>query len=466
MAGHEHEHTHGHDHGHDHGHAHDHGHGHEPKKISIFGHDHHHHHAEPEGPDADKDLDPANRSLSDALKVSFGLLKWVMALLVVAFFGSGWFYVQEGEVAVLLRLGRVVATEAGTVREAGGPYFAFPQPIDEVITVPTTQQVVNLDRAFWFEVKPEDHGKKLEELKVPTGGLVPGQDGSLLTGDRNIFHAHWSVTWAVPREEAVRFASAIGTAGGRPGMLKRAEELVRSASEQAAVHLAARTSADAFRAGQIAKEDLRAVVQAALDRMGTGIRVVNVALADPTPPLALRQDFQAVIASESEKANKLEAAAKFRSQTLTDMAGDRYLKLLDAIALYETARRAKISAQVREAEAALDEQLLGADVYGTVARLMEEARTYRRNEVQEVRAEAETFQALAPQYLQNPRIVRSRHLQDALEEILAGDVETFYLPSGTKELYLEVNRDPRIRAERERRRYLEQQQEAAPPPKR
>ena len=41
--------------------------------------------------------------------------------------------------------------------------------------------------------------------------------------------------------------------------------------------------------------------------------------------------------------------------------------------------------------------------------------------------------------------------EDARQEILAGDVESFFLPPDVNELWLDVSRDPRVRSERYRR---------------
>ena len=72
---------------------------------SSHGHDHHHHDA-PEIPY--EELDPAQRSLADALKVSFQLLKLAMIGLVIAYILTGLFWVKEQQQAIRLRFGRMV----------------------------------------------------------------------------------------------------------------------------------------------------------------------------------------------------------------------------------------------------------------------------------------------------------------------------------------------------------------------
>jgi hypothetical protein len=100
-------------------------------------------------------------------------------------------------------------------------------------------------------------------------------------------------------------------------------------------------------------------------------------------------------------------------------------------------------------------------VTGAVASLLAEAHTYRTEATKAIEAEAYKFTQLLPQYADNPRIVTNRLQQDARQTILAGDVETFYLPSDpTKTVYLELNRDPEIRQRKEAAKYKKQQEQA------
>ena len=90
---------------------------------------------------------------------------------------------------------------------------------------------------------------------------------------------------------------------------------------------------------------------------------------------------------------------------------------------------------------------------GEVAELIHEARTYRTQVQAQVRGEAEYFNSLLVQYRKNPQIVLNRLWQDTKEVILTGDIETIYLPKG--QAYLELNRDPKVRKERQRQRLMQ-----------
>ncbi|MBI3828384.1 MAG: hypothetical protein HY291_02640 [Planctomycetes bacterium] len=437
-----HEHDHGHGHAHEHGHGNDHGHAH--GVGDLF--DHPHVDAAPEKPGFEKELDPANRSLAEALRVSFGILKVVMVLLVLAFLFGRWVEVKEGEAAIRLRFGAVQG-EAGERVLGPGWHFALPEGIDRIVKLPTTEQRISLDKEFWFEVKPGDEAKELDKLAAPKGGLAPGRDGSLITSDKNIVHGQWLVSYRIDKHQAEVFAQNTGT-------LNAAEKLVRNAAERAIVHVVARTTADEFLGGGIDLPGIRIETQDALDLLDAGLTVTGVEVKAKTPPLGTRADFKAVSSAESERATKITNARTEEGRILSDTAGASYKDLL---ALIDAYREARVSGKTQAIEAAdkriseyLDHTKEGQ---GQILRTISEAASYRRSVVEAVHAEAETFKRLLPQYLENPRIFREKMIQDAQQELFSGDAEKFYLPPDAKELYLDLGRDPAIRKEQESKGY-------------
>ena len=105
------------------------------------------------------------------------------------------------------------------------------------------------------------------------------------------------------------------------------------------------------------------------------------------------------------------------------------------------------------AERAIDDALgdlrMGTvPIGGAVAQAINGAKTYRTQVVERIKADAETFARLLPQYEKTPRIILSRLWEDARERILTGDVETFYTVPG--QLELQLNRDPAIQQERQK----------------
>ena len=84
---------------------------------------------------------------------------------------------------------------------------------------------------------------------------------------------------------------------------------------------------------------------------------------------------------------------------------------------------------------------------------------YQTAIVQDTQGEVARFTASLEQFKLNPRLVLSTLWEDARSDILASpDIEAFYLPQDkTKNLYLELNRDPDIERTRESERDRQQQ---------
>src|ERR1039458_7283944 len=109
--------------------------------------------AGPPAPDPPTADDPGTQALSEALRSSFFIIQIIMVLLVVLFFGSGFFTVKEQNKAIILRMGRPVGQGTGVLLGPGA-HFAFPRPIDEVTNVPFTSSQKADSTVGWF-LSPE-----------------------------------------------------------------------------------------------------------------------------------------------------------------------------------------------------------------------------------------------------------------------------------------------------------------------
>ena len=90
----------------------------------------------PKPPDAPEPLrgveDAGAQALSEALRSTSTIVKFLMAALVVAFIFSGVFTVKPNQVAVKLRLGKPVGTGAEQLLKPG-LHWKLPYPIDDEI---------------------------------------------------------------------------------------------------------------------------------------------------------------------------------------------------------------------------------------------------------------------------------------------------------------------------------------------
>ncbi|MHC4184913.1 MAG: SPFH domain-containing protein, partial [Planctomycetota bacterium] len=92
----------------------------------------------------------AGRSLSEALRVSFIILKIIMIVLVLVFLASGFRTVGSDEKALVLQFGKI-----NRVLKPG-PHWVFPYPIEEIIKIPVGKKVNLAIGSFWYFQTPDE----------------------------------------------------------------------------------------------------------------------------------------------------------------------------------------------------------------------------------------------------------------------------------------------------------------------
>jgi len=388
--------------------------------------------------------DPAQQSLAEALRVSFAILKVAMFAVLVAYLLSGTFSVGSNEVALRLRFGEYVGGPGERVLERG-TYLAAPFPIEQVIKVDTRPMTLTMDREFWYQTGTRDRGMTRDQIRNSRAGpLNPLLDGSLLTGDMNIVHARWTVTYRVG--DPVAFVTNVGNKD-------LARDLVRCAIQQGIVQAVAQFPADELLKGVVNREVATAVAQRKLSEMSSGLEIDQLALDKVSAPVSVIASFDAVTTAETDRSQRIVSSQQDRARILGETAGegsDKFVKLLDRFEqASEVGTPADAAAAEREIETALTElRVQNVPIGGEVAQVVNAAITYRTQVVERVKGDSETFQRLLPQYERNPRIILTRLWEDAREQIMTGDVETFYTLPGRLELQL--NRDPVIQQERQK----------------
>jgi membrane protease subunit HflK len=390
-------------------------------------------------------IDPAQQSLAEALRVSFTILKLAMVALLIAYALSGTFSVGSNEVALRLRFGDYVGDPGQRVLELG-TYLAAPFPIEEIVKVDTRPTTLVLDKEFWFETSEQEAGLTRNQMQAHKARpLHPLRDGSLITGDSNIAHAKWTITWRVA--DPVAYLTNVGS---QP----LAADVVRLVAQQGIVHAAAGIAASELLRGVVDRDVAVGAMQEKLDDMRTGIVIDQLALDEVSAPMRVAASFDAVTTAESDRAGRIVAAQQERSRILGETAGEASTALMQLIVAFEQASDRGDAAEASAAEARIEEALAalavdGIPIGGEVARVVNTATTYRTQIVEKIAGEAQTFEELLPQYERNPRLVLTRLWEDARESILTSkDVETFYTVPG--KLELQLDRDPTLQKERQK----------------
>ncbi|MFZ4574469.1 MAG: SPFH domain-containing protein [Phycisphaerales bacterium] len=422
------------------------------------------------GSDDQDPLDPANRSLADALNVMFAFLKVAMAGLGIAFILSGFQRVNEGEQGIRLLFGRVQQSNLEP-----GLRWSAPYPIGQLIRV-GQQGVggVSIDKDFWVSI-PEGAVDPSPDKLAPTQSLKPDQAnaGYIIAGDGNIAHTKWSVSYK--RADVEKYANNVLESDER--------DLVRAAVRRGAVHACARVAIeDLLKQGSatssvalVAKD----IAQQTLDRMGSGLKVDQCSLEQVIAPLWVRRDFEKVAAEVSNAAKARDKAQTDRATRLNEIGGRAsvYLvgeasesrRVVGLITRYETAIAAadkagaeaaltqiegvlegtpvEIEVETRDASGAWVKanERVEAAASGEIATRLQDARRYRSEVVNNSRGKLARFEAKLAQYKANPSLMVQREWSTAMRDFLARDsVQVLILPPGSKTLTLKLNSDPDI----------------------
>ena len=380
---------------------------------------------QPQAPDksATEDLDAAGRSLSEALRISFIILKVIMAVLILAFLASGFKTVGSDEQALVLRFGKIRGVgENRVLKPKTRPYWIFPYPVDTMVKIPVEKKVDLTVRSFWYYQSPE---RMLSEPSIEKTRIMPEldpiNDGYCITrseeqnetisgsggSDYNIVHCKWQLTYQIDAPE--RFFRNIYVEDVKPGdiyfdvITESITPLLQNLFEDAIVTATVNYTIDDVMFEKVASltEHIRGLLQDKLDTIESGIKVVRVQLTDKTWPRQVDVAFQVSV-----------SASQGSEQTISKARTDAENTVIEAAGL----------AQEKIAE----------------------ARAYRTKVVASARANADYLRQLLPEYRKHPELVVREIYQDAIERIFTNVNETFVIPKGAEWRIL-VNRDPSLK---------------------
>jgi len=396
------------------------------------------------GPPAEQ-VDQAGKSLTDALRVSFRLLRGIMIVVVFLFLVTGLKSVDPDEVGLKKLFGRIV----GVVDE--GLVYTWPFPVGDVEMIDTKERELTIDD-FWMHETPEDKTKDLSSRRFSKKGLKPGWDGALLTGDRNLLHVRLKCTYVVG--EPVAYTKHVSDP----------RESVRSVVCAAAIRAAARRTADGLLRAeqkQFANE-VRMEAQHRLDVLRTGISINRIELNQTTWPLRALPAYNAAQRAVSNAERRKDAALAGAIKILNAAAGPGYRKLVgdpwrrdnrslsgaetagdyNLIGQYSDARSSGDMKKAQRLLRKIDEVILSRTTAGQASKIIAEARTYRTATIQRAKSRAERFMELLPEFKKNPQFMLERLWASVREEILdSPTVEKIYLTSGESKTVLRINRD-------------------------
>lgn len=415
-------------------------------------------------------MDAANQSLADALRITYGLLKGAMVVLVVLYLVSGVQSINEGERGVALRFGEQVRRNLDP-----GFQWSFPYPIGEVVRV--DKGTVELPIALEFMPNLPGQNTPAEALDTEltrfnrANTLDPAADGSNITADLNIAHTQWNINYR--RDEHAKVVANI--------VPEQERDLIGSIVRRAVVRVLATITIDDLlkTSSETIAGRVRALSQRELDALDTGISIDRVVLTRKSAPMSLREKFSSVQTAAQTAGKAREDAMLRREQILNDVAGRAATVLIDEIDEYERLfllghhERAedqleRIGAMIRGEPVEIDGVVVRDLVSGEVTQILTRAETDAENRAKSAKGDYEIFEEKLKQFRTNPRVMIAHDWTSAMNAFLSRDtVSTIVLPEGI-DAEMFINNDPdiareldRARKRREAERALEQRNEAA-----
>jgi membrane protease subunit HflK len=267
----------------------------------------------------------------------------VAGLVVLVWAASGFFIVQEGQQAVVTSFGKYSHTVDA------GFNWRFPYPFQANEVVPVTQ---------------------LRSVEVGRSAVVQAtglRESSMLTKDENIVDIRFTVQYRLKDARAYLFENA------------KPDEAVIQAAESAVREIVGKSNMDSvlYEQRDEISSQLMALLQAQLDRLNTGILVVNVNVGSVQAPEQVQAAFD------------------------------------DAFRAGADREKAK-----NEGQAYANDVIPKAR--GSAARLHEEAEAYKARVIARAEGDAQRFSRILAEYQKAPGVTRDRIYIDTMRDIYAG----------------------------------------------
>jgi len=252
--------------------------------------------------------DAGAQALSEALRSSFSIVKFVMLGLVVIFIASGVFTVPPNQVAVLLRFGKPVGVGKERLLQPG-LHWKLPYPIDEIVPIKIGETHTLTSKAGWYFVTPEEEvsGQRPPELSF----LRPGVDGYTLTGDGNIIHVRATLSYRISDPLAYTFDFA------------RTTNLLQSILDNALAYASARFTADdaLYRDRAAFQEVVLRRMTEVVDRLKLGV-TLDVREVRTSPPLAVETAFNKVVEAQQQGDTRIREAESYARGATNKAVGE------------------------------------------------------------------------------------------------------------------------------------------------
>lgn len=350
--------------------------------------------------DNESHSDSGVKSLVNSLRVTFVFLIILIAGLLIYFFTvRGFFQVDQREAVVVLRFGRYVDTYTD------GWFWFVPYPVTRTIRIPTSPMTFEIS----FQPAKSLDNRQAEEL-------TPGNDVYMLTGDANIIHSSWSITYRISDPE--RYFRTIYSAGdyslineerGISADWRGPFEFLADRFAQVLLEVTSQHLVDSILYGDAKSQyigEMERRFQENIFNSNCGIEISNVILREVTVPSQTKTAFDELAAAANQNESMRSQAHKEALET------------------------------VNEAEAKARE-------------IRSQAEIYRYQIVSELKSRSFYFESIANEFKKNPAIASELYFATLKRAFGALD-ENFIMgtstPTESKQLRLKINPEPRAKS--------------------
>jgi membrane protease subunit HflK len=342
-------------------------------------------------------MDAGSQALSEALRSSFAIIRFVMILLVIVFFASGFFTVGPAQRAIILRFGKPLHTGEQALLGPGKLHWSMPYPIDEVVKVNITGIQTVESTTGWYAETPEQRASGIEPQAMQGTPLNPAVDGYVLTSDNNIIHSRATLTYRI--SEPVRYVFSF----------VNASNAVQNALDNALLWSASQFQVDNVLTRDVAgfQEAVRRRTVELIQKQDLGV-TVEQCVVQSVRPRQLKDAFDQVTSAEQNRGKALIAAHSAENQMTNQASAD--------------ARSIISMAQID------GDQL-----------------------VKDTKAQAERFKDILPQYQRTPELFVQMQLSETLGRVLTNAQDKIFVAEGAdgkpRELRLLFNRELQKRSQ-------------------
>ncbi|MBL8779397.1 MAG: FtsH protease activity modulator HflK [Alphaproteobacteria bacterium] len=276
----------------------------------------------------------------------------VIALVAGAFLllwiATGFYQIQPAEQGIVLRFGQYVDTIGS------GLHVRMPPPIETVLRANIgARNQINIG----FRAGADGRSTQNPDLTP---------DSMMLTGDANIMHVQFTVSWQITNAQDYFF------------QVEDVEATIRAVADSAMREAVGQSEVDVIMTTDRAKiqEQVRANMQSVLEGYRAGVTIIAVALQDTKPPAPVVDAFNDQQASDTDRQRAINEARTYAGSIIPKATGD-------------------------------------------ASKIVQDAEAFKSQAVTLAQGEAKRFISVYEQYRASPQVTRERLYVETMQRILS-----------------------------------------------